>query len=384
MSGNNLRSAMGESPARALHALRLACATVLLMPVIAQAAQVTRINELQYIGSHNSYHAGLAAGEAAIWRKVDPATYSILTYSHPSLTRQLDDGVRQVELDVYGDVHGGRYARPAVIAQVAGAGLPADPPFADPAVMAVPGFKVMHIQDMDQRSTCQPLKACLRELRAWSVAHPRHLPIFILFETEETPLKMPFATVAPEPFDADAMNRLEAEVTDVFPRASYIAPDDVRGKHATLNDAVRHGQWPSLDAARGHVIFLLDQHSVGKAYLQGHPSLRGRAMFTNATPGEEDAAFIELNDGPRDEISRRVREGYLVRTRTDANLKEAAANDVQRRDAMLASGAQILSTDFPAHEPATTGYVVSFPKEAVARCNPLLANDSCARLDLSH
>ncbi|KAF1004082.1 MAG: hypothetical protein GAK28_04246 [Luteibacter sp.] len=353
-------------------------------PCAVLATQATRITDVQYIGSHNSYHAGLAPGEAAIWQRVDPQTYSILTYSHPSLSRQLDDGVRQVELDVYGDVHGGRYAKPAVVAQVAAAGLPADPPFADPAVMAAPGFKVMHIQDMDQRATCQPLKACLRELLAWSTAHPRHLPIFVLFETEETPLKMPFATVVPEPFDADAMNRLEAEVTSVFPRVSYIAPDDVRGKRATLNDAVRHGEWPSLDASRGHIVFLLDQHSVGKAYLQGHPSLSGRAMFTNATPGEDDAAFIEYNDGPAAEISRRVREGYLVRTRTDANLKEAATNDGHRRDAMFASGAQLLSTDFPKHEPASTGYVVAFPGSAIARCNPLTANASCTRIDLSH
>jgi hypothetical protein len=40
-----------------------------------------------------------------------------------------------------------------------------------------------------------------------------------------------------------------------------------------------------VEAARGKVIFLLDQRSVGAAYLRGHVSLRGRMMFTNATPG---------------------------------------------------------------------------------------------------
>ncbi|MDF4026324.1 phosphatidylinositol-specific phospholipase C1-like protein [Luteibacter sp. PPL201] len=347
-------------------------------------ADVTRITSVQYIGSHNSYHAGLAPGEAAIWQRVDPKTYAILTYAHPSLSRQLDDGVRQVELDVYGDVRGGRYATPAVVAQVAAAGLPPDPPSADPAVMAAPGFKVMHIQDMDQRATCQPLEACLRELFTWSEGHPGHLPIFVLLETEETPLSMPFATVAPEPFDADAMNRLEAEITRVFPRASYVSPDDVRGRYATLNQAVRHAGWPTLASARGRFVFLLDQHSVGKAYLQGHPSLRGRAMFTNAAPGDDDAAFLELNDGPRETIAQRVREGYLVRTRTDVNLKEAAANDTRRRDTMFASGAQLLSTDFPKHEAAPRGYVVAFPGNAIARCDPLTADDSCLRADLSH
>lgn len=359
-----------------------ACAVA--SPVMGRPADVTRITSVQYIGSHNSYHAGLAPGEAAIWQRVDPKTYAILTYAHPSLSRQLDDGVRQVELDVYGDVRGGRYATPAVVAQVAAAGLPPDPPSADPAVMAAPGFKVMHIQDMDQRATCQPLEACLRELLTWSKGHPGHLPIFVLLETEETPLSMPFATVAPEPFDADAMNRLEAEITRVFPRASYVSPDDVRGRYATLNQAVRHAGWPTLASARGRFVFLLDQHSVGKAYLQGHPSLRGRAMFTNAAPGDDDAAFLELNDGPRETIAQRVREGYLVRTRTDVNLKEAAADDTRRRDTMFASGAQLLSTDFPKHEAAPSGYVVAFPGNAIARCDPLTADDSCLRADLSH
>jgi len=366
--------------------LSLVGVVLALFPCGASAEAPTRINDVQYIGSHNSYHAGLAPGEAAVWKQIDPSLFAKLDYAHPALSKQLDDGVRQVELDVYGDRLGGRYAHPAIVGRVAAAGLPADAPFADPQVMATPGFKVMHVQDLDQRSTCEPLQACLHELRAWSLAHPGHLPLFILLETEEEalPLSVPFVPVVPEPFDADAMNRLDAEVRRVFPRSSYIAPDDVRGHYATLDEAVRHDGWPTLAAARGHVIFLLDQHSVGKAYMQGHPALRGRAMFTNATPGEDDAAFLELNDGPADEIAKRVRQGYLVRTRTDADLVEATHDDVRRRDAMLASGAQLLSTDFPAHEPASTGYVVAFPGNAVARCNPLRLHESCARMDLTH
>jgi hypothetical protein len=361
-------------------------ATLALVPCMAGAQAPTRINDVQYIGSHNSYHAGLAAGEAAVWKQLDPSLFAKLDYAHPALTRQLDDGVRQVELDVYGDRLGGRYAHPAIVDRVAAAGLPADAPFADPKVMAAPGFKVMHVQDLDQRSNCEPLQACLRELRAWSLAHPGHLPLFILLETEEEalPLSVPFVPVVPEPFDADAMNRLEAEVRNVFPRSAYVAPDDVRGHYATLDEAVRHDGWPTLDAARGHVVFLLDQHAVGKAYLQGHPGLRGRAMFTNAIPGEDDAAFLELNDGPADEIARRVREGYLVRTRTDADLVEPTHGDVRRRDAMLASGAQLLSTDFPAHEPAASGYGVAFPDNAIVRCDPLRHRESCVHVDLMH
>lgn len=341
-----------------------------------------RLNQLQYIGSHNSYHAGLAAGEASIWKREAPDILAILEYSHPALSKQLDDGVRQIELDIYGDAKGGRYAHPAVVDQVAKAKLPADAPFADPNVMQKPGFKVMHIQDMDQRSNCEPLMACLSEVRAWSKAHPRHLPLFILLETEETPQHFTFSTVMPEPFDTQALDALDAEIRSVFSRDEYISPDDVRGNFPTLNAAVRKQGWPSVESARGKVIFLLDQHSVGAAYLVGHPSLRGRVLFTNALPGTDDAAFMELNDGPAETIAKRVKEGYLVRTRTDANLKESARNDTSRRDAMLSSGAQILSTDYPDHEPAASGYVVSFPGHAHARCNPQFAGAACKGTDL--
>jgi calcium-dependent phosphoinositide phospholipase C len=336
-----------------------------------------RINQLQYIGSHNSYHAGIGSSEAQVWKTTAPDIFAALDYSHPSLTRQLDDGVRQIELDIYADAKGGRYAHPMIEQLVAKAGLPPDPAFADPAVMRTAGFKVMHIQDLDQRSTCEPLIACLEEVRAWSRAHPRHLPLFILLETEETSLHAEFPTVIPEPFDTKTLDALDAEIASVFSRHEYIRPDDVRGNYPTLNAAIRDHGWPKLEAARGRIIFLLDQHSVGPAYLLGHPSLRGRVLFTNAAPGEPDSAFVERNDGPAAEITQLVQAGYLIRTRTDADLEEARTNDTTRRDAMMASGAQILSTDYPRNEPASSGYVVGFPGGRVARCDPQLIATPC-------
>jgi len=128
-----------------------------------------------------------------------------------------------------------------------------------------------------------------------------------------------------------------------------------------------------LASARGKVIFLMDQRPVGPVYLAGHPSLRGRILFTNAEPGEPYAAFIERNDGPASEITALVRQGYLVRARTDSDTKEARANSTANRDAMMASGAQILSTDYPASEPARWDghYAVALPGNAEVRRNPV-------------
>jgi len=352
------------------------------MAAMLASASMLLINQLQYIGSHNSYHAGFGPAETEVWKQTAPQDFASLDYSHPSVTRQLDDGVHQIELDVYADSKGGLYSQPAINELVAKAGLPADPPFADPTIMQKPGFKVMHMEDVDQRSNCQPFTACLEQVREWSNRHPRHLPLFILVETKEDPLKVKFPTVTPERFNTTSLDALDAEIRSVFPRRQYITPDDVRGHYPTVNLAIRTKGWPSLNAARGKILFLLDQRKVSAAYLKGHPALRGRVMFTNSTPGEPDAAFVERNEGPASEITSLVREGYLVRARTDAELKEAKSNDTRRRDAMMSSGAQLLSTDFPRNEGADTGYVVEFAGAANVRCNPVLSGNHCRGADL--
>jgi hypothetical protein len=344
-------------------------------------AQV-RINQIQIIGSHNSYHAGLLPGMRAFLAKERPADLRGLDYAHQPLDKQFDGGVRQIELDIFADSKGGRYAHPAGPALEKAAGVPVDSmdnfSGASPEVMLKPGFKVMHVQDLDQHSTCQPFTACLEIVRRWSRAHPKHLPIYILVETKhDKPLNIPNATV-PEPYTEATYDELDREIRSVFAGDEMITPDDMRGKFATLNEAARAGAWPTLAQARGKVIFLMDQRSAEPLYLKNHPNLRGRVLFTNAAPGQPDAAFTEMNDGTEQEIAALVRQGYLVRTRTDADTKEGRSGSTARRDHAMASGAQILSTDYPKAEPAKwTGYSVSFAGGAMARCNPVAKNAQC-------
>ena len=344
---------------------------------------LVKMNQIQVIGSHNSYHAGLAPSEAKLMMAKNPKMYAALEYKHRPLDQQLTSGIRQIELDIFADSKGGRYAHPAGPATVAAAGLPKDPEFDPEGLMSEPGFKVMHIQDFDYRSTCQPLVACLTIVRRWSQAHPRHLPIYILLETK-TDLPAKYHATITEKFTPAVFDALDAEIRSVFPSSELITPDQVRGKHKTLEEAVLQNDWPTLAASRGKVVFLMDQRPVGPIYLEGHPSLRGRVIFTNAEPGQPDCAFTEENEGTQEAIEALIRKGYLVRTRTDADTKEARSNDTTRRDAALASGAQLLSTDYPASEPSSwTGYSVSFPDGAVARCNPVNAAPSCSNKALA-
>jgi hypothetical protein len=339
-----------------------------------------KLNQIQVIGTHNSYHAGIAPNESKIWQAKYADAYKGLDYQHQPLPQQFDSGVRQIELDVYADAKGGLYAHPSGPSMVAAAKLPPDPEFDPSGIMSKPGFKVMHVQDVDYRSTCQPFVACLQQIRDWSHAHPGHVPIFVLVETKQGKPRGELHLTEPESFTSATFDALDAEIRSVFPPSEIVTPDDVRGHYDTLNEAVLAGNWPTLASARGKVVFLMDQRPVGPVYLAGHPSLRGRVIFTNSEPGEPDAAFIERNGGPAADISALVRKGYLIRARTDSDTKEARTNDTSVRDAMIDSGAQLLSTDYPANEPArwTGNFVVTLPGKTVARCNPVNAPANCS------
>ncbi len=347
---------------------------------MAQApAPSLKLNQIQVIGTHNSYHAGLAPSVAKWLQKHNPQAFAGLDYQHSPLPEQFDAGIRQIELDVFADTQGGRYAHPRSAQWVAADNLPPDPDPYPAGLMDKSGFKVLHVQDMDTRSNCQPFTACLQQVRSWSRSHPDHIPIFILVETKQgSPKGMPFTET--EPFTPAVFDALDAEIRSVFPASELITPDNVRGTYATLNQAVLANRWPTLDNARGKIVFLLDQRSNTPVYVEGHPSLRGRVLFTNSVPGEPDAAFLERNEGPAQEITDLVRKGYLVRARTDADTKQARTDNTATRDAMVASGAQLLSTDYPANEPARWpgNYTVALPGNGVSRCDPANTPTPCS------
>lgn len=345
--------------------------------LVSASAQQLKLNEIQIVGTHNSYHAGIGANEMDYLRKVNPAAADALDYRHPSLATQLNDGVRQLEIDVFGDAKGGLFVHPAGLDLAAKAGYPADPDFDPTHIMEKPGFKVLHVQDIDFRSVCEPFTECLAEIRAWSRAHPGHLPLFILVENKDDKPRGDYM-VTPEPLTPETFDRLDAEVRSVFHPSEMMVPDEVRGSHKTLEEAILTSGWPTLESARGKVVFLLDQRRVESLYTKGHPSLEGRVFFTNAQPGNPDAAFTEANDSVSDPnlVPGLVRKGYLVRTMTDPGPAGVRANDTKRRDASIASGAQILSTDYPIHEAADSGYFVEVDHGTV-RCNPILKLAGC-------
>jgi hypothetical protein len=259
-----------------------------------------------------------------------------------------------------------------------------EPPPSPPELFA-PGFKVLHVQDLDFDTTCLTFVACLETIRGWSEANVGHAPIMILVEAKDDPLPVNGFTI-PLPIGPSEFDALDAEIRSVFAPEQLITPDDVRGDRPTLEEAIHSDGWPTLGESRGRMLFMLDNEGQKRAdYLAGHPELAGRVMFVSSLPGEEAAAFAKLNDpvGDFDLIQELVADGFVVRTRADSDTEQARTGDATWRDAALASGAQWVSSDYPVPDPRFgTGYEVSIPNGVPGRCNPISAPAECASLDI--
>ena len=326
-----------------------------------------KMNQIQVVGSHNSYKAAIAPKEMAVLRARNPKAADTLDYSHESLTEQLNAGARQLELDFVYDPEGGRYASPL------GRKLVADTTPYDLEPLKAPGMKVIHVPDIDYRSVCPRLADCFREIKAWSDRHPEHVPILIIFNLKQDQLKIPGA-VPLLPFDSKAMDAVDAEMRAIFRPDQLITPDKVQGKFSTLREAAAAGAWPTLKQARGKFLLAMDESpDVVAVYRGARRNLEGRAMFINTDEASSAAAYITLNDPINDSprIKAALKAGLIVRTRADADTWEARHNDRRPQTAAFASGAQYVSTDYMHPDKRFSDYETHLPGGGLARLNPV-------------
>ncbi|MBA2589382.1 MAG: hypothetical protein H0U98_12250 [Alphaproteobacteria bacterium] len=338
-----------------------------------------RLNEFQAVGTAESYKLQPSKEMMSLIKMGSDADAQALDYDQPPIAAQLAAGARSLEFDVAYDPKGGLYKYPAG-ASMAGE-LVADNYI---AAMATPGFKVIHILDIDFNSSCVRLTDCLKAVADWSHANPRHLPLIIALRSNDERTPMPGAT-KPYKFDAAAFDALDAEIRAAFKPEEMITPQMVQGSYPTLREAVAAGNWPRLGAARGKVLFLLDDNKAKVAIYRGaRVSLEGRAMFVATDEKSPVAAFITIDNPAKDsnDIIARVKAGLIVHTFADADTREARKNDMLRRDWAFASGAQMISTDFLLPNKRIGKYQVRVPGGHVAQCNIQLSPGRCGGLDL--
>ena len=358
--------------------------------------EMLQLNQLQIIASHNSYHKKdtililnlLDTIRAALASSgLDPRE---IDYGHLPFDEQMNNyPVRGLELDIYNDPVGGVFYTRKINEFV----HLNDTSFAPELLL--PGFKMLHIKDADYNSTYNTFKLGLQAIKKWSDAHPNHLPLFINIETKEDAPSQN-ATLASigfkpaVPFDHTSPDALDNEIKSVFgPNLDQVlTPDRIRNGLPNLIDVVQQHKWPKLGQCRGKVVFIMEGNCV-PYYLARFPHLKdttrhgGCAVFIYAAKGSPEAAFLEYNDAKSSQsaITQSVREGYIIRTRSDAGTIEARAGDYSSMNAAFASGANIISTDYYKADPrgsipgsGWTTFQVKFPNGELARKNPVSAD----------
>src|SRR5262245_8535491 len=72
-----------------------------------------RFNEVQVIGTHNSYHIAPQDSLLGVIKTRNSDAAKSLQYTHRPLNEQFSAlGIRQIELDVWADPNGGHFAEP--------------------------------------------------------------------------------------------------------------------------------------------------------------------------------------------------------------------------------------------------------------------------------
>ncbi len=296
------------------------------MPAYGALDDTLRMNHIQLEATHNSYHL----------RPANDLGIGDWQYTHAPLDVQLgEQGVRGVELDLHWNALCER-------------------------------FEVYHLGTIDSGSTCHLFTDCLDTIRRWSDAHPSHHPLFVHIEPKDT-----FAAADNEP----RMLSMEREILSVFSRELIVTPDEVRGDMSSLPDAIRTRGWPTLRASRGRVLFYIDRtDALRDAYTHGGRDLNGRLAFIDSAMTDPFAGVLVINgvDHPT-EIMAAVRANFIVRvmTWTAPTPVDSVAPSIA-----LSTGAQIISTDFPAMAPGVAQWV-EIPGGTPSRCDSLIAPTGC-------
>src|ERR1051325_10729110 len=108
--------------------IRAAILTIVLAAVLLaqSSADRFRMNQIQVLGSHNSYKKAIDPDLFRLLMKSNAEAYSALEYSHITFREQLDLGMRKLEIDVVYDPKGGMYAKPVGLSMVKGAAYDPD------------------------------------------------------------------------------------------------------------------------------------------------------------------------------------------------------------------------------------------------------------------
>ncbi|NBN97798.1 MAG: hypothetical protein EBV19_00930 [Flavobacteriia bacterium] len=341
---------------------RIFCAFILAqnLAIAQDFSDTTPLNQLRVLASHNSYKLEpkpktlkfLSRFSKRLGESNDPKQ---LQYGHLPISQQCSEyHIRGLELDVYNDPKGGRYFKHRINFFILGQRIREK----SYRPLKAPGFKILHIPDVDYETNYLTLNDALIELNRWSLANPNHAPIFLNIEPKTSSLgdeskilrRLGFKKAIP--YSQEDLLLLDAALKDHL--STLYTQQEFQKGYPSLRARVDSISWPVLGEVRGRIFAIID---AGASL--GYPSNGVAFIYGNVR--DSNCVFLIRNEPAehQEEITELTR-SFIVRTRADAGTLEARANNYQRLRAALLSGAQIISTDYYRLNPSFSDYVVPF------------------------
>ena len=300
-----------------------------------------KFNELSFLGTHNSYQTSAIEETKKLYDSLSTLTFGIyspdaIEFESETLTDQLNCGLRSFEMDIE------TFERDGEIS-----------------------FTCMHSPYFEMSTSCYDFSLALKEISMWSDNNPNHLPLTIIIEPKKTFLPLENMKF----FNIDYALALD-ETLKVNLGEKLFTPADMLRDYESFGEMRAADDWCKVKDMLGKVVVLLHEGEVTEEYIAVDSSVKTQAMFPMLREKDIDrdcASFI-LSNKPEEllEISEDVisEKKIMVRTRAD---KFGQITD-ERRENAFASGANIISTDYPVRTDSEYGdYIVTFSGNTTVR-----------------
>lgn len=302
-----------------------------------------KFNEICFLATHNSYQTPNIEETRQLYQNLSDLTFGLVSaetgdFYSQTLTQQLNCGIRSLEMDIE------TFDRDGEIS-----------------------FTCMHSPYIEMTTSCYSFELAMKEIAMWSDNNPNHLPITIIIEPKEVfiPLEdMKF-------FNVDYAKEFDSVLRETLGDKLFTPADMLRG-YESFGAMRAADDWCEVEDMLGKVLILLHETNVTESYIALDPSVKSQAMFPMLRMGdiERDCTSFIIANVPETVLENKQEaideKKIIVRTRAD----EFTVLTEERREQAFASGAQIISTDYPVRDDLKQDdYYVAFSGYTTVRRN---------------
>lgn len=278
-----------------------------------------RLNELRYLATHNSYKQSISKETEVFYDyALFGACNGLYDYVFDTVTEQLNNGIRSIEIDLYKHRTADRF-----------------------------DIKILHNCLTEATTSMADFALGLKELKMWSDYNEGHLPIIVLVEPKTSGIGK-FAAMDEEAFKY-AFSLMENILGD-----KLYTPADAIGDYSTFAEMRAANDYPVVRDLTGKFVFLLHESKKKDSFTSLDETLLSQKMFYTAgalslSKGKSgvyaDNVLFALANEPSDSelLEYAVDNNYIVRTRID--LHHIVSEE--RLTQGIESGANIMSSDYP-------------------------------------